>query len=164
MFLTRYKKLQRKYDQMLRQTSYEIKDEGEDSFQPPIVMEERKTRPEKHNNKNSGNTAPAGHSTSDSQNYGGSTNETTYQNISQGTAAQGAAYADVQSMLKAKNRGKDIDRNKHWADPGKKEPPGKKKEENHQNGMNECEYETAKDVTQALGDIEMVENTYYVSG
>ena len=144
---------------MLQQTSYEIKAEDEDSFQPPMLIEERKPTPEKHNNKNTGNTSSAGHSANDSQNYGGSTNETTYQNISQGTAAQGAAYTDVQSILKAKNRGKD-----HWTDPGKKEPQGKKKEENHQNGMNESEYEMAKDVTQALGNIEMVENTYYVSG
>ena len=147
---------------MLQQTSYGIKAEGEDSFQPPIQIEERKSRPEKHINKNTGNTALAGYSANDSQNYEGSTNEMTYHN-SQGTAAEGAAYADVQSMLKAKNRGKDIDRNNHWTDPMKKEPIGKKKEENHQNGMNECEYEMAKDVTQASGDIEMVENTYYVS-
>ena len=160
MLLIRYKRLQRKHHQILQQTSNQRKVEGGNLFELPVLIE---PRPVNNTNNNTCDTTSAGY-TGDSKECWGSTNEPTYENVSQVTAPQGAAYADVQSILKAKHRMKDIDKSNLQTNPDKNSQTTKDKGwENHQNGTPESEYELAREITEVPYDTEIVENPYYDS-
>ena len=146
---------------MLKQTSNQRKVEDGDSFEPPVLMEERKPRAVRHINNNIWDTA-AGQSASDSQKFG-STDEVTLENVSQGTTPQGAAYADVQSVLKAKKRMKGTDKSSLQSNPEKIPTTKEEGIENAHYGTSESEYQLAREITKTSFHTEMVENPYYDS-
>ena len=157
MSLIRYKRLQRKHHPRLQKTSNQRQGEGGDSFELPLLIKEKQPRPEKYINNYTCDTTSVGH-TGDSKECGGSTTEPIYENDSQFTAPQSAAYADDESILKAKHQIKGFDKSNLQTNPQNSQTTKDEGRENHQNETTESEYELVGEITEVPFDTEMVEN------